>query len=591
MPLKKAVKKLTGLPKPREGQTDGQQAGYVAPRATQRIGLGATGYRKPTPSYTQPAQLPAPAPQPPISQTNVAGRFPGMPSLPLAAVFTTHNAAPLREIEQPQGLPTPAPPAQQSGPLAGPALPNYLPGKANSQWATPVGEQLHNGIESFRGLADQNPREAEAARQSQAIAMNNEYLTNRVQDRVAFNQSFLPTPGQSMRAQPVALPGGDVAPPLQQSVLASLASRQIDPRIDQMDDAYGTVRNDMEGLMQMQVDNAVRRAQLEAIQGTQFGAAPAPQNAALIAGATEANAGNVRTGPRVGTEGLGLPAPAPDLQAAHQAALDAERAKYAGFMDDAHGGPKSYATNWNPATGQKIFGDPLPATLPSGEIDPSSAAGAIKRARTDRGIHASGQERDAQQRVAQRAAHQSRRHGLPPAVAQAGIQGLDALAADPNAELTDLQRLGATGLPPMPQEPSQDYIAWANGRNSYLGSGNVDPAILAQIDAQKPPLYDSGGGLPTTTHAPITQDEIAALKEQYPDKEQFKEALRHKGYSEEEINEVAETEFAPTYLSQAMEGPAGTVFKAALSPAYALWDAWNQPLDNKRSMKQTAKRS
>ena len=129
--------------------------------------------------------------------------------------------------------------------------------------------------------------------------------------------------------------------------------------------------------------------QRDAQAGTQFGRRPAPANAALISGAYDSAAGNVRTGPQVGTEGLG-----PYVSQREQAEQDyqqrksANRSRYTDFMDQAQADGKSYAQRWNPQT-QEVepptygFADPHPQTTAFHQSEAGQAIRTRRKARLE----------------------------------------------------------------------------------------------------------------------------------------------------------------------------------------------------------------
>jgi hypothetical protein len=211
-------------------------------------------------------------------------------------------------------------------------------------------------------------------------------------------------------------------------------------------------------------------------------------------GANDAAVGDFRMGPRVGTEGLGA---LPNYDAMNQVANAQQRAKYEAFMDAAKAAGKSYAAGWNPETNrnekQKLTRN-----------DTRSSEYAIEQ------NSARHQKLGDEQRLAQRAAVYGRHYGIPPAMATAGIQGMNALAENPNYGPTEIQRMGM-GLPPAQQpELSPEFVAWSNARTAYLNSG-LPPESMASAIGSQPPVYvtpgvSSNAGLPK----PAPQPGVAA---------------------------------------------------------------------------------
>lgn len=175
----------------------------------------------------------------------------------------------------------PIPPFVTSRPYDEPAGP---PAPASAAPGSPLGEALYNGPQAFERLAGVDLEAFADELQKQRVLDEVEAAKAARESAAAISNSLnprIPVPFQ----QP--LTDGTPVQPSQQQVLTSLASRQVDPKVDEHDDAYGTVRRDLENLMQAQRDTAVLKAENDAIEGTMFGARPGPANAPVFAGAYE----------------------------------------------------------------------------------------------------------------------------------------------------------------------------------------------------------------------------------------------------------------------------------------------------------------
>lgn len=173
-------------------------------------------------------------------------------------------------------------------------------------------------------------------------------------------------------------------------------------------------------------------------------------------GASEASGGNVRVGPRVGTEGL------PPYVTESE------------ILERDHAKRRAEAEIANAALAD--FKEKRGALPPMSEADRTrhkdAADAAYQRSKASRrGKHDAG-----------RAANYGRRHGLPPAIAKAGIQGMDKLDKDPNAQLTDAQKTGI-GQPTDQEMKMQRMIAMASISQALAGREMpLDPATQEMLD-------------------------------------------------------------------------------------------------------------
>jgi hypothetical protein len=257
-------------------------------------------------------------------------------------------------------------------------------------------------------------------------------------------------------------------------------------------------------------------------------------------------------GPRVGTEGLGA---LPNYDAMNQVANAQQRAKYEAFMDAAKADGKSYAAGWNPETNRNEKQKLTRNDTRSSEYAIEQNSARHKKL---------GDER----RLAQRAAVYGRHYGIPPAAATAGIQGMDALAANPNYNPTDIQRMGM-GLPQQ-QDPNlemynQNRVLHAKAIGEYLANQG-DPAqvggIMASLEGAYPtrglPAANGGQRQPS---ALLPQETIGKVVQEYgSDPERLRQALQKMGVTDAaEQNRIIAESRQPGVVGSLAQGYANRI--------------------------------
>jgi len=281
-------------------------------------------------------------------------------------------------------------------------------------------------------------------------------------------QQQMPAPQQSPRPQQQAQ-----QPMPQQQVMQQQQQQMGIPWIQQL------LQQPMPAQIPMGLPRSPYEQQGNALQGSMFGARPAPQNAAVFSGAYE-SAGDMRTGPQLGTEGMGLPmSEASQMQALNQQIAQeqaAERQRYVQFMNAAQQAGEGYAGYWNPETQQN-------------EKPNRGKAAAAITANAPR--HKALSEKN---RVSNRAANYGRSNGLPQSAAIAGIQGMDALAQDPSYQPTEIQRYGM-GLP-QPQPDPMEIARIQSMGLALQGMGTGGPITPETLQALQGLFQTQGNGLP-----------------------------------------------------------------------------------------------
>jgi len=271
---------------------------------------------------------------------------------------------------------------------------------------------------------------------------------------------------------------------------------------------------------------------VEADRTSQFGTRPAAQNSPLFSGATEANAGNVFVGPRVGTQGLGIGTSPnrPDIGGTAGMNPDQIKSRAQEIMAGIHSRPTA-RQNYND---NGIFNrlpdgtveNPDSRIVATGRTDPGTGEPRLMDRQTglpffagerqqvvDQGrqqYYDESKQRRQEKGLAGRAANYGRHYGLPPIAAQAGIGAMDRRNANPDApfEPTQLERQGL-GLPPeQPRTASPELIAQAQGYAAILSNPGASPESQATALAG---LQALGSALPEPAPTgPMTNEEINA---------------------------------------------------------------------------------
>jgi len=223
-------------------------------------------------------------------------------------------------------------------------------------------------------------------------------------------------------------------------------------------------------------------------------------------------------------------------EAEAQKKIDDNRDRYVDFMNKrSNAGGEPYTQYWNPETGQKDL--PPPKTLND------SSGAAYARNQKDKNGLTPYQRRIARQTEnfdAGRAANYGRSRGLPPAVATAGIQGLDKRKADPNYEpSTDIERRGM-GMPPMNDSATlaENRTLHASAIGQYLAQGGDPaglPAVIGGLESAYPTRSNTGNAGPPTTPDPNRQPRQNSLS-----RAELERWHLDRGASPEEAAELAE---------------------------------------------------